>query len=71
MTFREARENGYCCAFESWHMGYVSRKSDINELPVYEANGRRKGYMYVDFPSWDSSRYCRRLYLAKREACNG
>ena len=65
MTYKEALAKGYKAVFTAWTLGYISRKADVDMLPVYEAKGRRKGLLYVDTPSWQSTRFCIRVYLSK------
>ena len=68
MTYAEAKASGYKAVDAAWARGYVSRKIKVDEQPVYEAGGRRKGLLYVDAPSWMSSQYHTRIYLSKEEA---
>lgn len=65
MTYQEALNEGYVWAETSIRRGYVSRKIDIYSQPVKEAGGRKKGRLYVDFPSWRSTGYHTRQYLIK------
>lgn len=65
MTYREALDKGYTDAEYSIRRGYVSRKVDIHNQPVKEAGGMKKGRLYVDLPSFTSTRYHIRQYLNK------
>lgn len=65
MTYKEALEAGYKVYTIRWTAGYVSRKADTDTLPVEYAP--RKKMLYVDMPSWQSSRFCQRVYLKKEE----
>lgn len=49
--------------------GYVSRKlTCIGDNPVYSVtSGKRKGEVFVLYPSYNSTRYCLRVYLTKPE----
>ena len=67
MTYAEAKAQGYEIVDSAWTRKYVSRKVNVDDQPVYEAGGRRKGLLYVDVPSWESTQYARRLYLKKEE----
>jgi hypothetical protein len=64
-TYKEALEQGYRPTIQSWERGYVSRKADPMEQPVYEAGGRRKGLLFVRLASNTSSTFCVRQYLKK------
>lgn len=65
MTYAEARQQGYKGVDTAWQRGYVSRKVNTDNLPVQQAGGNRKGQLYVLVPSFKSSSYCIRQYLAK------
>lgn len=67
-TYMDAINQGYTFVFHSFQRGYVSRKAKIADLPVKIAGGKRKGMLYVCMPYWESTRYCVRSYLVKREA---
>lgn len=67
MTYREALAAGYKNADRQYTQGYVSRKVDIMGLPVQVAKGTRKGELFVNIPSWDSTRYSYRQYLTKED----
>ena len=62
-NYGEAIKKGWIVYDYKLEAGYISRKSDINSLPIYQAQGYRKGEYYVLVPSWDSSRYCIREYI--------
>lgn len=64
-TYADAINKGYTISFYSWQRGYISRKSIDATRPVKVAGGRRRGMLYVVFPSFDSSQYCLRAYLVK------
>lgn len=49
----------------AYQRGYVSRKVDIGEQPVYEAKGSRKGQLYILEPCYTSTKYCFRHYLTR------
>lgn len=68
MTYKEAKANGYKVVGSAWTRKYISRKINVDEQPVHEAGGRRKGLLYVEVPSWKSTQYSTRLYLAKEGA---
>lgn len=65
MTYQQAIKAGYKPADTKLQRGYVSRKINVNNQPVIEAGGRRKGELYVELPSWQSTVYCIRQYLTK------
>lgn len=47
-------------------LGYVTRKVSHEEFlnrNVYEASGKRKGEYFYLSPSFNSSRYCYRIYI--------
>lgn len=48
-----------------WAQGYLSRRVDPMRTRVEVAHGRRKGELYVDVPSWESTQYHNREYLKK------
>lgn len=64
-TVAEALAAGYHRIDTKFQRGYVSRRSDINALPVHVAGGSRRGELYYLSPSWKSTTYCYRVYLAK------
>jgi len=43
--------------------GYVSRKKDPLDGPVYAAGGSRKGQLFFLVPNRKSSQFCYRQYL--------
>lgn len=70
MTYEQALNAGYRVTDIKWQRKYISRKADIMEQPVKLAEGNRKGQAYVELPSWQSSQYSLRAYLAKEEEIN-
>lgn len=50
-----------------WQRGYVSRVTTcVGNNPVYAVtSGKRKGQVFVLYPSYKSTRYCLRVYLTK------
>ena len=67
-TFGQMYDEGYRLGDMQYTKGYVSRKtSDIFTCPVYEARGSRKGELYILEPAYNTSRYCFRHYLYKKE----
>lgn len=66
-TYRDAINQGYFIAEFKLQRGYISRKTETDLLPVLEGKGNRKGQFYVLIPNQDSTRYCWRGYLAKKE----
>ena len=67
--FFKAIDDGKIVVYdEKIELGYISsRLKDSDTLTTGVARGRRAGEKYVLFPSWDSSRYCYRVYY--KEAC--
>lgn len=65
MTYAEAKAQGYKDAGQTWFRGYVSRRVNPDNQPVKVAGGSRKGELYVELPSWESTTYSIRQYLAK------
>ena len=57
--------NGYELADCSLARGYVSRKAKAFE--VKEAQGRRKGQLYIELPHPKSTQYHIRQYLRRKE----
>lgn len=64
-TYGEAIASGYITADRKYSRGYISRKTDINNQPIKIAAGKRKGDIYINIPSYDSTRYHYRLYLKR------
>lgn len=60
--------DGYTFGDITKQLGYVSRKlSCVGDNPVYGvASGKRKGQVFVLYPSYNSTRYCLRVYLTKK-----
>lgn len=54
---------GYYVYDTRWTQGYISRHIDTRLTRVKVANGRRKGQLYVEVPSWESTQYHIREYL--------
>lgn len=59
--------DGYKVGDIKWQRGYVSRKfTNDGNRPVYAVtSGKRKGQVFVLYPSYISTRYCIRAYLTK------
>lgn len=68
-TLAEAQAKGWSYAGWAWTRGYVSRKGhrNANEIRTIPAGGSRKGLIYFLAPSWDSTQFCQRVYLAAPE----
>ena len=64
MTIDAIRVNGYDLGERRLERGYVSRKKTIYEIK--EAQGRRKGQLYIETPCWASTQYHYRQYLVER-----
>lgn len=62
MTRFDVMNEGYDKHHESYHRGYVSRKSDVNALPAEPYNGRFGTGYIVDTPCTHSTQYCIREY---------
>lgn len=67
-TYGQALEMGYEKADMRRMRGYVKRR-DWNELeaPIHVAGGKRSGQLYYVGPCYDTSWYCYRYYLMKKE----
>lgn len=66
MTLKDVISAGYTCHHRSWYRGYISRRTDPENLPAYPYEGKfGKGY-YVLFPSWRSSWYCTIAYYTNK-----
>lgn len=65
LTLKEALDSGYRISDSKFALGYISRKVNIDEQPCYYAGGTRKGYIYVELPCRNSTRYYYRMYLGK------
>lgn len=68
LTLRDAMDMGYALTGElSYQVGYVSRKSKVNdETAVYIAGrGERAGQLFILTPCFTSTRYCFRQYLRR------
>ncbi len=48
--------------------GYISRKSTPDQRAIHCGGGARRGQLYVDEPSWESTSYCRRQYYTRPRA---
>lgn len=69
ITYKEVRlgDNYYTLRL-TWQKKYISRKTDLDEQHVLIVPyGPRKGDLYVELPSWNSTWYSNRRYLI---ACN-
>jgi hypothetical protein len=65
-TLGEIKAAGYVHRDTKWTRGYVSRKKIITDYTlVHEGKGSRQGQYYYDAPSWQSTRYCNRVYWSK------
>lgn len=65
--FSDYLESDYTFGDIKWQRGYVTRKfADVGDAPVYAVtSGKRKGQVFVLYPSNNSTRYCLRVYLKK------
>ena len=67
MTYAEAIATGYKELGTRWQRKYVSRKVDVDSQPLIKPGGKYRRYKdlwYVELPSWASTRYSHRVYLA-------
>lgn len=64
-TYEDFQKKGYKLGDMVWQRGYVSRKITPNATrTVYKVtSGKRYGQLFILFPSFISTRYCRRIYL--------
>lgn len=62
MLYRELDRTKYKFHHKARHAGYVSRTCDMDCLEAVPYNGRFGRGFYVDFPAYDSTRYCWRKY---------
>ena len=46
--------------------GYISRKTDPETQKIKVAAGTRRGWIYVDIPCYDSTRFHYRQYLKRK-----
>lgn len=65
-TLKEAVDNGYVIAEKTHARGYISRRLKPENQPVKIAGGSRKGQLFVELPSFDSTTYHYRCYLTKQ-----
>ena len=72
LTLAEARDYGYAETGEvTSEAGYVTRKGNRENSVVYIAGkGKRAGQFYYLAPRFDTTRYCWRVYIARREGVN-
>lgn len=70
LNLRDAREMGFTETGEmTREVGYVSRRGNPDFSIVYIAGkGKRAGQFYYLAPCYDTTRYCWRVYIARREA---
>ena len=66
--YEDFKKQGYVFGDIVWQRGYVSRKLTPNATkPVYKVTrGKRKGQLFILFPSYISTRYCQRIYLERK-----
>lgn len=64
-SWRDARALGYKVTYTALQRGYVSRRIDVDDQPIMIAGGHRRGRLYYLAPSWQSTQYCRRVYIDK------
>lgn len=67
IRLKDALENGYEFADRKYTQGYVSAKEDPMNAYVWTADGYRKGELYVLIHNPNSTRFCIRQYLRKKE----
>lgn len=65
MKVSEAIAQGYRLKEVKFQRGYTSRKTELDDREVLEAQGRRKGQKYFLYPCPWSTRYCYRMYIEK------
>ena len=67
-TYEDFQKQGYMFGDIVWQRGYVTRKPTPNATkPVYKVTrGTRKGQLFILFPSYISTRYCKRIYLERK-----
>lgn len=63
-TYGEAKAAGWIETDSTWTRGYVSRRSNIDDLTIHAAGGSRRGQFFVLIPSWRSTQYCIRQYIS-------
>lgn len=69
MTVKELKALGYTWGDTSWQRGYIKRTGyDEDEQTVHVAGGSRKGQYYYLAPAKDTSLYCVRQYMVRKEA---
>lgn len=64
-TWAEYKAAGYRVVGSAFARGYVSRKIDVNEQEIKVAGGSRKGQLYYEAPTYLSTQYHKRVYIAK------
>lgn len=71
MTYGELNTSIYKFHHKARHAAYVSRIRDTKLLEAVPYNGRFGRGFYVDFPAYDSSRYCWRKYYIMEGTTDG
>lgn len=71
MLYRELDRTKYKFHHKARHAGYVSRTCNVYCLEAVPYNGRFGRGVYVDFPAYDSTRYCWREYYIEEATTNG
>lgn len=65
-TVHDAINSGWKYGDISWSFGYYPRENYIEkEEQVYEAGGKRKGWLYYNHPCWVTSKYHYKCYMYK------
>ena len=62
MTFKSALDSGYKLERQAYQLGYVSRKINVLESPVWRT---RRNKLFVLLPAFNTTKYCIRQYLTK------
>lgn len=70
LTVKDLDRHIYKFHHESLVAGYVSRKTPIDDLPIYEYHGRYGNGFIIYLPNYKSTRYCRARYYIKEVESN-
>lgn len=71
MTYGKLNTTIYKFHHKARHAGYVSRTCNTECLEAVPYNGRFGRGFYVDFPAYDSTRYCWRKYYIEEVTTDG